>query len=240
MFGYITEFLGSGFNLPTVLLWVTTLLGLLAIFGRFRNLFRISLILFLVMSLPAIPKWLFSPLDIGALDVSADELAVIDALVVITNGVRLDQDSYYTALSNSSEIRLSRALKVAASDNIPLFVSITDEQERERVRDFVGGSVPLSLIGPSRTTREHMSVIAAALGPMGVRSIILFTTGSHAYRQKMSLQSKGLLVPTVRVGVKDSLIESSDFVPSFKGYFYWQLMLKEYWALLIYKITGEI
>ncbi len=240
MFSYAMEYLSDGFNLPSVLLAALVITGLLLITGRFHRLFRVLLVCFLLMSFPAVPKWLFTPLDIGVHNVDFSALDDVDAFVVLTDGVRTERASDYSALSNSTEIRLSHALNLARYDQIPLFVSITDEAEQELVKEFVGEEAPLIVFGPSATTRAHITNVIETARPLGVNSVVLFTTGSHAYRQRALLQSNGLEVLHVRVGVKDGSIDFRDFLPSFKGYLYWQLMLKEYWALIYYDLTNEL
>ncbi len=238
MFDYVTNMLSTGITVPTVILWCVIAAGVYAKVGTNSSLFRILIVGFLVMSIPMIPKLLFSPLDVGDLKVSDAAAKEAKVLVVIANGSRTDAKVGYQDLSNTTARRLAHAEKISKEFSLPIIVSTTDKLEVDLVVDHYNDDVPVLAQVGGPTTRQHLSEIRDTLLDAGFYEVIVLTAGSHAYRTKLVLENMGFTVPQVIVGEKDGDIDGWDLIPSFRGYLYWQLVLKEYWALGWYLVKG--
>jgi len=240
VFAYVTEALSTGITLPTVILWLVIATGVYAKTRASSQLFRILVTVFLVMSVPIIPKLLFKPLDIGSLSVS--EVAARDAqvIVIITSGSRSNFDVGYQDISNATEQRMAHAEKIAREFDLPMIASTTDKVEADLIADRYNKDVPVLVRVGGERTRDHISQISDILRKVEFSKAILVTTGSHAYRTKVVLEAKGFSISEVIVGEKDGDVSEGDLVPSFRGYLYWQIVLKEYWALGYYYLSGTL
>ncbi|MBE7636320.1 hypothetical protein GUA87_05650 [Sneathiella sp. P13V-1] len=238
MFEYVTSTLSASLNVPSIMLLCVIAAGAYALVGANSRFFRILCTAFLVMSIPLIPKILFMPIDIGVLKVGNSAVQKAEVIVVITNGSSSDPDIGYQDLTNATGRRMAHAIKIAKELDLPMIASTTDKQEADIIASRYNKDVPVLVrIGGTRT-RDHISQINDTLLKVEFSNVILITTGSHAFRTKTALEAKGFSVSQVIVGEKDGELNGIDLLPSFRGFLYWQIVLKEYWALGWYYFKG--
>jgi uncharacterized SAM-binding protein YcdF (DUF218 family) len=188
------------------------------------------------------------PIDICTpnYEVSVDELrGELDAIAVVANGGQVDFMTRERTLSHESRSRFRRAQKLARDLNIPIIISGSDgdnnnQGEAELLTALASEQDTLLIGNNAHTTNEHAAFIASVAAENNLTRIGVFTTGLHAFRTRTSLQARGVDVPIVMVRVNDSLIRMRlmDWLPSFRGFYYWKIGLKEYIGLLHYWRKG--
>lgn len=246
MLDYAFSQLIDGMSLPGILLITFVLLFLYWIISGKRALFLFNCFLLVMMSLPVTGKLLLSPLDVGVLfeEVKDDQLfGKVDAIAVIAGGAHKDPQSDALMPSMTSFSRLKRAELLLNDLDVPLILSGSDdsaEGELLYLSERFEADNELHLSFDASGTAEHAANIARIMSSQGLKKVAVFVSGIHAYRTKAALEKYDVEVPIVIIGVQDSDIGLTDFIPGFEGFFYWKHALKEYAGLMLYSWKGII
>ncbi|WP_169566202.1 ElyC/SanA/YdcF family protein [Sneathiella limimaris] len=246
MLDYALVKLIDGMSLPGVILIFMPVTLILSAMTRRKRYFLANSIILIFLSFPVTGKLLIAPIDVGV--TYQDAIAQFrfgdsDSVVVLASGLQRDRETGATLPSMGSFSRVKRAEKLAKQIQAPLLVSGTDPQgqgELPFLMEQLDGSEEVLLTFGAEGTADHAANIATLMQSHKLNSAIVFTTGIHAYRTRAVLEKQGVTVNAVIVGIKDSDLTWTDFVPGFEGFFYWKHGLKEYAGLIAYYWRGLI
>ncbi|WP_169544159.1 YdcF family protein [Sneathiella aquimaris] len=252
MMDYVLTFLVDGLSLPGLVLialpfaffdWLSL--------GRRKFLFY-TLGCFILMSLPVTGKALLWPLEIGVLysEIPDGEApAGIQAIAVISNGTETDRQIGAEAIAPTSYFRFLKAASLARQSGVPLLVSgtarngdgkTTDIEYIQTVAQQQFQDVEIKYQGGARSTTDHVTHLVKMSGEVGASKILLLTTGHHALRSRALLRAHKIAPDPVVVGVRHASFLPTDLLPSFEGFYFWKLALKEYVGLMKYWLDGVL
>ncbi len=246
MLDYMLTQLMDGMSLSGVLLIALPLTVLVAWFTGRRWYLRLNLLLLIFMSFPITGKMLLQPIDIGVrYEMAKTQLKAgdVDAIAVIASGAHTDPLTQSLLPSMTSFSRVMRAQILVEALEVPLIISGSDQDGQSEIPFLVSEleiDQRLLLSFGAKGTAEHAANIARQLQSEKLQRVAVFISGIHAYRTRAALQKQGVDVRMMIVGLNDSDLDWSDFVPGFEGFFYWKHALKEYMGLAIYYWKGLI
>ncbi len=248
MLDYALENLVDGISLPGIILILLLPAFLHFLLTGKRWIFSSLFFFFFLMSLPLSGKLLLYPLEIGVPfgKVKTEELAgKVDAVAVISNGLHRDYLVDASMPNTSSFSRVKRGALLAVELDIPLLLSGTVDKDQGRtdgeiLADLVEEKERLYVISGAAGTAEHGANIRKLAADIGAKRLVVFVSGIHAYRTKLTVENEDVSVPVIIVGKRDSSFRKRDLIPSFIGFFYWKHALKEYIGLVYYALNGRL
>ncbi len=239
MLDYALKYLIDGPSLPGLLLLLLPMVALYAVWRKRFRLFGVVLSLFFLMSLPVTGKLLLLPLETGVLYEELDQQALegqVQAVAMISGGLYQDGVTRAVMPSTSTFSRLKRAELLARDLGVPLIVSGTDQfpgsdKEIHILANLLEDQNSALTISGADGTGTHARHIARLAEAHYIDKVAAFISGNHAQRFQWHLEAAGIQVPVVVVGLRDSVFEPADILPSFIGFFYWKHAMKEYAGL---------
>ncbi len=239
MLDYALKYLIDGPSLPGLLLLFLPVVTLYAVWRRRFRLFGFIAFLFFLMSLPVTGKLLLLPLETGTLYEELDQQTLkgqVQAVAVISGGLYQDSVTKAVMPSTSTFSRLKRAELLSRDLKVPLILSGTDQfpgsdQEIRALTDLLEDQDAALTLSGADGTGAHAGQIAGVAKAHHVETVAAFISGNHALRLQWHLEAEGIKVPVIVVGLRDSVFEATDILPSFIGFFYWKHAMKEYAGL---------
>ena len=239
MLNYALTYLIDGPSLPGLLLLLLPVVTLYAVWRKRFRLFGFIAFLFFLMSLPVTGKLLLLPLETGTLYEELDQQDLkgqVQAVAVISGGLYEDSVTRAVMPSTSTFSRLKRAELLARDLKVLLIVSGTDQfpesdTEIRVLTDLLEDQDAVLTVSGASGTGGHARQIAGVAKTQNIETVAAFISGNHALRLQWHLEAAGIEVPVVVVGLRDSVFEPADILPSFIGFFYWKHALKEYAGL---------
>lgn len=203
------QLLGAFFLPPLLFFWLLPLAWLAYRRGKTqlgRMFLALCLLLIYLFSTPRTAIWLSRPLEPkGA--ISADELARVDAIVVLGGGKRPAPEYGGESLSYDSYARVRYGAWLAKQTHKPLLLTggapLGGEAEAvimARVLQGEFGITPRWVESASNTTLENARLSVPMLHAAGVHSIALVTQAWHMRRAERFFHAEGLTVYPAATG----------------------------------------
>lgn len=193
----------------------------------FKNFHRIFIFVFLISLSPLVLSWVVtSPFFVDFANAqlmrfSSESTTPSDAIVILGRGAAMRRS------------RINVAVKLWRSQAAPrIFASGRGDANEIQNRLKKLGIPNLAIEGEacSRTTAENAEFTSLLLKPQGVKTILLVTDPPHTLRSLLTFQRYGFKVTAVPSLLPDHISDRE----------YKLLILREYFALITYKILGRL